>query len=140
MDEAASGSATGRSILVVDDDEAILQLAAACIERALGREYRVLLARTGEEALATVGRERPDLILLDIILPGIDGFEVCRRLKDSRTTSGIPIIFLTGRIEQADVEEGLSLGGDGYVMKPFNAVTLAAQIAELLPSGGKQAG
>ena len=122
----------GRKILVVDDDAAICNLAGACIRHVLGESYRVSYARNGKKALEAVQREHPDLVLLDILMPVVDGFEVCRQLKSSPETESIPILFLTGLGEEANIEKGLALGGDGYVVKPFNAVTLAAQITELL--------
>ena len=122
----------GPKILVVDDDAAICSLAGACIRHALGEEYRVAYARNGRKALEAVQRERPDLVLLDILMPVMDGFEVCRQLRSSPETERIPILFLTGLGEESNIEKGLALGGDGYVVKPFNAVALAAQITELL--------
>jgi CheY-like chemotaxis protein len=132
MQGEAAGQTRVHRILVVDDEEAIRRLAAACIKHALGEDYVVLEAASGEEGVETAKRERPDLILLDVVMPGINGFEACRRLKDSEATRDIPIIFLTVRGETKDVERGLALGADGYMLKPFNAVTLAAQIADLL--------
>lgn len=122
-----------RKILAVDDDEAVLQLAAACVAHGLGQGYQVAFARSGQEALDAVARERPDLILLDVMMPGLDGFEVCRRLRASPATRDIPILFLTGAGDHESVDRGLAAGGDGYVVKPFNAAVLATQIAELLP-------
>jgi CheY-like chemotaxis protein len=128
-------SAQGRSgwrILVVDDEPAVCQLAAECIRLALGEEHEVRRATSGEDAMREVSLARPDLILLDIMMPGMDGFAVCRQLKESPLTGGIPVVFLTARGDAEAIEQGLALGGDGYVVKPFNAVTLAAQISELL--------
>ena len=127
------------SILVVDDEAAVCNLAGACIRHALGERYEVAYARNGRKALEAVRRARPDLILLDILMPVMDGFEVCRQLKSSQDTADIPIVFLTALGEEKDVEEGLALGGDAYVIKPFNAATLAAQISELLTPPGEQA-
>jgi len=126
------GPPRGKRILVVDDEEAVRSLCIACIQHALGVGYAVSEAANGDEAIAAVAADRPDLILLDILLPGMDGFEVCRRLKGSPETKGIPIVFLTALGEEKDVQQGLALGGDGYIIKPFNAVTLAAQVAEIL--------
>jgi len=121
-----------RKILVVDDEASVRSLCLACIEHALGDEYEVTEAADGDEALAAVETELPDLILLDIMMPDVDGFEVCRRLKGSPETKDIPIIFLTALGDEKDVQRGLALGGDGYIVKPFNTVTLAAQITEIL--------
>jgi len=121
-----------RKILVVDDEEAVRSLCIACIQHGLGDDYEVFEAADGDEAFAAVETDRPDLILLDILMPEVDGFEVCRRLKESPETRDIPIVFLTALGEEKDVQRGLALGGDGYIVKPFNAVTLAAQISEIL--------
>jgi putative two-component system response regulator len=121
-----------RKILVVDDDAATCHLAGASIRHALGESYRVSYARNGKKALEAVQRERPDLILLDVMMPVMDGFEACRQLKSMPGADSIPILFLTALGDDENVEKGLALGGDGYVVKPFNAVTLAAQITELL--------
>jgi len=121
-----------KKVLVVDDEDAVRSLCAACIQHGLGDDYEVFEAADGEEAMAAVEADRPDLILLDILMPEMDGFEVCRRLKGSPETRDIPIVFLTALGEEKDVERGLALGGDGYIVKPFNAVTLAAQVSEIL--------
>lgn len=124
--------AKGPKILVVDDEAAVCNLAGACIRHSLGEHYQVTYARNGKKALEAVRRERPDLVLLDVMMPVMDGFEVCRELRSSPDTEDIPILFLTGLGDEGHIEKGLELGGDGYVVKPFNAVTLAAQISELL--------
>jgi two-component system cell cycle response regulator len=138
-DSAAHGGPAAKwRILVVDDEEAVRSLAVACIRHALGEQHETLEAWDGEQAIAVAEREHPDLILLDILMPGVDGFEACRRMKASATTKDIPIVFLTALGAEKDMARGLAVGGDGYVTKPFNAVTLAAQISELLspPSEG----
>ncbi len=132
MGMASDGGEVRKKILVVDDEEPVRGLCIACIQHALGQEYDVVEAANGVAAIAAAQAERPDLILLDIMMPDMDGFEVCRRLKASPETKGIPVVFLTALGEEKNVEQGLALGGDGYVVKPFNAVTLAAQISELL--------
>ncbi|UCC69630.1 MAG: response regulator [Armatimonadota bacterium] len=137
---AHGGPASKWRILVVDDEEAVRTLAAACIRHGLGEQHETLEAHDGEEAIAAAERERPDLILLDIMMPRMDGFEACRRLKRCVTTKHIPIVFLTALGAEKDVAEGLALGGDSYVVKPFNAVTLAAQISELLSPRSEDAG
>ncbi|MFB3880620.1 MAG: response regulator [Armatimonadota bacterium] len=121
-----------KRILVVDDELTVRRLCSACIKHGLGSDYEIVEAADGEAALAAAKAERPDVILLDILMPEMDGFEVCRRLKGSPETKGIPIVFLTALGGEKDVQRGLALGGDGYVVKPFNAVTLAAQITEIL--------
>lgn len=119
-------------ILVVDDEESVRSLCLACIEHGLGDAYEVIEAADGEEALAVAESEQPDLILLDIMMPDMDGYEVCQRLKQLPETRPIPVVFLTALGEEQEVSKGLALGGDGYIVKPFNAVTLAAQITEIL--------
>ncbi len=137
---AANCPASGRAwrILVVDDEQAVCDLAAACIKYGLGEDHQVLQAKDGDEAVRMAEQEQPDLILLDIMMPGMDGFEACRRLKASPSTKHIPIVFLTALAQEKDVAQGLALGGDGYVIKPFNAVTLAAQISYLLAPGDQE--
>ena len=138
METGCRGQGTGWRILVVDDEEAVRSLAAACIRYGLGEEYEVLQAKDGEEAIRAAEQERPDLILLDVLMPGMDGFEACRRLKASPATKHIPVVFLTALAQEKDVAQGLALGGAGYVIKPFNAVTLAAQISYLLGPGEQE--
>jgi two-component system alkaline phosphatase synthesis response regulator PhoP len=117
------------TILAIDDEEDILEL----IKVNLTREgYQVQSALTGEAALALVRQDSPDLILLDLMLPGTDGLEVCRRLKGDPITAHIPIIMLTARSEDADIVVGLELGADDYVTKPFSPRVLAARIKSLL--------
>ena len=140
MSESTENLVAGRKILVVDDEQAVRTLCGACIQHALGNDYEVLEAEDGEQALASAEQDDPDLILLDIMMPGVDGFEVCRRLKASPSTKDIPVVFLTALGQEKDVEKGLALGGDGYVIKPFNAVALAAQITELLAPGSGEVG
>jgi len=132
MGKASGGREVRKKILVVDDEESVRDLCIACIRHALGQGYDVVEAASGGAAIAVAQAERPDLILMDIMMPEMDGFEACRRLKALPETKGIPVVFLTALGEEKDVEQGLALGGDGYVVKPFNAVTLAAQISELL--------
>jgi DNA-binding response OmpR family regulator len=119
----AAGQGT---VLVVDDETNIADLVALYLER---DGFRVVTVATGEDALDAVGRERPRLVVLDVGLPGIDGLEVCRRL---RATSTVPVIFLTAR--DGDVERvlGLELGADDYVTKPFSPVELAARVKAVL--------
>jgi len=131
MRESKPGQKVPR-ILIVDDDESIRTLAAASIQHTLGETWSIAFAATGEEALARMACERPDLVLLDIMMPGVDGFEVCRRLKACPETRSVRVVFLTGVGDESAIAEGLRLGGEGYILKPFSPVTLAAQIAELL--------
>ena len=116
-------------ILVVDDEEDILEL----IRHNLAREgYRIVCAATGESALTKSNNEKPDLIVLDLMLPGIDGLQVARRLKDDVRTRHIPIIMLTAKGEEADVVTGLELGADDYITKPFSPRVLIARIRAVI--------
>ncbi|MBN1437656.1 MAG: response regulator [Sedimentisphaerales bacterium] len=117
------------TILVVDDEDDIREL----VEYSLKREgYETLEASTGEEALALARRHRPNLIVLDLMLPGVDGLEVCRRLKGGADTEAITVIMLTARGGEADIVTGLELGADDYVTKPFSPRVLVARIRSAL--------
>ena len=117
------------SILVVDDEEDLLEL----VRFNLAREgYAVTCVATGEEALKAVRRDAPDLIVLDLMLPGIDGLEVCRRLKADPRTRDVPIVMLTAKGEERDVITGLERGADDYITKPFSPRVLSARVKALL--------
>jgi len=113
-------------ILVVDDETRIVKLARDYLERA---GFRVLSADDGVSALAMARRERPDLVVLDLMLPGMDGLDVCRTL---RRESDVPIIMLTARVEEADRLIGLELGADDYITKPFSPRELVARVRTVL--------
>ncbi len=116
-------------ILVVDDEEDILEL----VRYNLAREgYRVVCAASGEQALNKAGAETFDLILLDLMLPGIDGLEVAKKLKNKPETRHIPIIMLTAKGEEADIVTGLELGADDYVTKPFSPRILLARVKAVI--------
>jgi DNA-binding response OmpR family regulator len=118
-----------RAILVVEDEAYLRGLIRLALERA---GYRVRDVPDGEAALEAVALERPDLILLDVDLPGIDGFVVCQRLKEDPSTADIPVLMLTAMAEDADRRRGLGVGAVGYVAKPFGPFALLARIkAEL---------
>ncbi|MBW2581025.1 MAG: response regulator, partial [Deltaproteobacteria bacterium] len=105
-------------ILLVDDNPTNLQVLFQTLE---GRGYNLLVAKDGETALTIVKKALPELILLDIMMPGIDGYEVCRRLKNDPATKEIPIIFLSALSETKDKVRGLDLGAVDYISKPFQA-------------------
>ena len=118
-------------ILVVDDEPDLLEL----VKHQLGKEhYEVTTAQDGEVALAQARRHPPDLVVLDLMLPGIDGLEVCRRLKADPRTMHVPIIMLTAKGEESDAVIGLSQGADDYVRKPFGSKELVARIGARLRS------
>jgi two-component system alkaline phosphatase synthesis response regulator PhoP len=116
-------------ILVVDDEEDILEL----LKFKLSQEgYQVSCAASGEEALRCVRSEPPDLVVLDLMLPGIDGIEVARELKNDFNTKNIPIVMLTAKGEEADIVTGLELGADDYITKPFSPRILTARVKAVL--------
>ena len=116
-------------ILVVDDEPDILEL----VQYNLGKaQYDVVGVASGEEALVQVRTTPPDLIVLDLMLPGVDGLEVCRALQRDTRTAAIPIVMLTARGEEADVVAGLELGADDYLTKPFSPRVLLARIRAVL--------
>ncbi|MFA7364300.1 MAG: response regulator transcription factor [Aminobacteriaceae bacterium] len=116
-------------ILVVEDEEAIRGIVTQTLLR---HGYETASASDGDDALEKAFTLRPDLIILDLMLPRMDGWEVCRRLKAEKDTAFIPIIMLTARREERDVVEGLELGADDYMKKPFSLSELTARVRALL--------
>lgn len=122
-------------IFVVDDEEDILDL----VDYVLTKEgYQVKRFETGEEILQQIRTDRPDLVLLDLMLPGVDGLEVCKLLKRNPEHASIPIIMLTAKGEEADIVTGLELGADDYIPKPFSTKVLAARVKAVLRRGDHQ--
>jgi two-component system phosphate regulon response regulator PhoB len=120
---------TRTKILVVDDEADIREL----VRLNLAREgYDVFDCESGEQALSLSRSKGPDLVVLDLMLPGIDGLEVCRRLKADPKTTQIPIVILTAKGEESDVVAGLEVGADDYVAKPFSGKVLVARVRRLL--------
>jgi diguanylate cyclase (GGDEF)-like protein len=119
----------GAKILIVDDIAANIQLQRAYLT-VLG--YDTIVARNGEEALEKVYQEKPDLILLDVMMPKLNGFETCRRLKDNNETRYIPIIMVTALNEIEDKMRGIEAGADDFISKPFNKLELLARVKSLL--------
>jgi two-component system alkaline phosphatase synthesis response regulator PhoP len=120
---------SGEKILVVDDEENIREL----VRYNLAREgYQVTTVASGEEALKQVGEGPPDLIVLDLMLPGMDGFDVCRQLKNDNRLAHIPIVMLTVKGDESDIVVGLELGADDYITKPFSPKVLLARIKAVL--------
>ncbi|MBW6508463.1 MAG: response regulator transcription factor [Desulfuromonadales bacterium] len=116
-------------ILVIEDEEDILAL----LHYNLIKEgFRVSCAQSGEEGLNAARAEKPDLIVLDLMLPGIDGLEVCRALKNAKATATIPIVMLTAKGEEHDIVTGLELGADDYVTKPFSPRVLSSRLKAVL--------
>lgn len=117
------------NILVVEDDEDIVEL----VKYNLSKEgYRVEAVTTGEAALRSVRARKPDLIVLDLMLPGADGLEVCKILKGSEPSAGVPVVMLTAKGEEADIVTGLELGAEDYITKPFSPRVLVARVRTVL--------
>ena len=122
-------------ILIVEDEKDIVKM----LEYNLKKEnFRTACAYDGEEGLEKAHSEHPDLIILDLMLPGMDGLEVCKSLKSENKTSGIPVIMLTAKAQEADKVVGLELGADDYVTKPFSPRELLARVKAVLRRGRKK--
>ena len=117
------------TILVVEDDSAIVNLLNYNLETS---GFRVIEAYDGAEGLLKIEEEKPDLVILDWMLPMVSGVEVCRRLRRARATRDLPVILLTARAEEADKLQGLDSGADDYVTKPFSPAELVARVRALL--------
>jgi len=116
-------------ILIVEDEKDIIKM----LEYNLKKEgFKVIVAQDGEDALDAALRQYPDLILLDLMLPGMDGLEVCKSLKKESKTSLIPIIMLTAKDRSDDIHKAKEVGANGYIVKPFEAATLLFEIKSLL--------
>ncbi len=118
-----------QTVLVVDDEKDILELISYNLSR---NGYQVVTAKSGEEAMLRVRSTVPDLVVLDLMLPGIDGLDVCRSLKGNPETSHIPVIMISARGEEVDIVTGLELGADDYVTKPFSPRILLARVKAAL--------
>ena len=125
----AADSRSPRRILVVDDEEDLLELVRYNLTK---DGYQVECVGTGEDALKAARRQPPDLIVLDWMLPTVDGLEVCRRLKGDSKTRDIPVVMLTAKGEESDMIAGLERGADDYVAKPFSPRVLSARVRALL--------
>jgi DNA-binding response OmpR family regulator len=116
-------------VLIADDEPNIL----ISLEFLMKREgHQVLLARDGDEALALIRAERPALVLLDVMMPGKSGFEVCQAVRAEEAIAGTKILLLTAKGRDTDVAQGLGVGADGYMTKPFSTKELAARVREML--------
>jgi DNA-binding response OmpR family regulator len=116
-------------VLVADDDPDILDLVTFRLDRA---GYEVVQARDGQEALEAALERTPDLCVLDVMMPRLDGYEVTRRLREESATRSVPIILLTARAQEADVQRGFESGATDYVKKPFSPQELRARVEALL--------
>ncbi len=128
-DRTSRGTHSAATILVVDDLEANAHL----LERLLAREgHRVIFARDGEEALERVRHDQPDLVLMDVIMPTLDGFETCRRLKSDPETRLVPVVLVTALQSSSDRVRGLEVGADDFLSRPVNTAELTARVRSLL--------
>jgi DNA-binding response OmpR family regulator len=118
-----------KKILIVDDEPSIIVALQFLMEQ---NGYETIVAFSGEEAMEAVARHRPDLILLDIMLPVVDGFEVCQRVRENPEWRDIRIVLVTALGSDINVTKGLDLGADAYITKPFANVELVAKVKELL--------
>ncbi|HET6684319.1 MAG TPA: response regulator [Gaiella sp.] len=116
-------------VLVADDDPDILDLVRYRLERS---GYAVATADSGTEAVRLAGELSPALAVLDVMMPGLTGFDVTRRLREDPHTAGIPVILLTARAQEADVQEGFAAGADDYLRKPFSPRELSARVQAVL--------
>jgi two-component system response regulator MtrA len=120
-------------VLVADDDEDILALVKAVLERA---GHEVITVHDGAQALESVQAKSPDLVVLDISMPELDGLEVLRRVRADAVTRDLPVILLTAQAQEVDVERGYATGASAYVKKPFSPRELAERVDALLPQSG----
>ena len=122
---------SGRLVLVADDEKDILALVTTILERA---GHEVVPVRDGAEALAAARDRRPDLVVLDISMPEVDGLEVLRRLRADAETSDLPVVLLSAQAQEDDVRRGFATGASAYVKKPFSPRDLTERVDELLES------
>jgi CheY-like chemotaxis protein len=118
-----------KRILICDDDPVILRLLEVNLEL---EGYEVLLAHHGEEALEVAGAETPDLVILDIMMPRLDGYQTAERLKSHDATKHIPVVFLSAKAQQSDIEKGKQYGVDEYITKPFDPTDLLDTVERLV--------
>jgi len=117
-------------ILIVDDDPIALETMAAILEI---RDYEVLMALSGLECISKTRKEKPDLIIMDVMMPGLDGFAACKMIRENKETKSIPIILLTGKGMIGDVEKGFAAGASDFMVKPVDWDTLLLKIEKLIP-------
>jgi len=125
--------AMSKKVLIVDDEPSIIVALQFLMEQS---GYATVVAFSGEEAMEAVAKHHPDLILLDIMLPVVDGFEVCQRVRENPDWKTIRIVLVTALGNEANVTKGLDLGADAYVTKPFSNADLVAKVKELLECHG----
>lgn len=117
-------------ILIIDDDPDALETMAAVLET---RDYQVLMALSGAEGISKAVKEKPDLIMMDVMMPGLDGFATCKMIKENEEIKDIPVILLTGKGLVGDMEKGFAAGAKDFMIKPIDWDTLFLKIKELIP-------
>ena len=126
-----------KEILIVDDEPGVVVPIQYLMEQ---QGYRVMIAERGEDALDLIYQYKPDLVLLDIMLPGIDGYEVCEIVRLNPDYRNVKIIFLTAKGREEEIAKGLALGADAYITKPYSNTELVAKVKELLEKNTEEAG
>ena len=121
-------------ILVVDDNEKNVELLEAILQAA---DFEVLKAYDGKQAIEMVGRQRPDLLLLDIMMPQLDGFQVCEMLRKDPQNAGLPVIMVTAKDKESDIVQSLERGADDYIVKPIDKKELLGKIGNMLVKANK---
>jgi len=119
----------GKRILVVEDDPGAIRLVSYTLEQ---EGYEVITALNGLEGLKKARADKPDLLILDVMLPGLDGFEVCRRLRADDETAGLPILMLSAKAQEIDKTTGLKIGADDYLAKPADPADILDRVSNLL--------
>lgn len=120
-----------KRVLIVEDEPSI----ALSLEFLMKQQgYGVTVLQSGEAALETIGTERPDLVLLDVMLPGVSGFEVCQAIRERPEWGGLKVVMLTAKGREVDVQKGRALGADGYITKPFGIQEVVETVRALLPA------
>ena len=119
-------------ILVIEDESDILEVITYNLER---EGHKVISCRNGEQGLSRIRTDNPDLVILDLMLPGMDGVEVCRQVKNDPVTRAIPVIMVTAKAEESDIVLGLGIGADDYITKPFSPKELVARVKVVLRRG-----
>src|SRR5512132_3139198 len=117
------------NILIIEDDDIVARTIERCLR---GKEFHVNVANSGVAGLRAAHRKVPDLVILDVIMPGMDGFTVCKEMRDDPILKEVPILFLTAKIKPEDAILGLSLGADDYLRKPFNVDELLLRVTAIL--------
>ncbi len=126
-----------KEILIVDDEPNLMVPIQFLMEKL---DYRVMIAERGEDALDLIYQYKPDLVLLDILLPGIDGYEVCEIIRLNPNYRNVKIVFLTAKGREVQIAQGLALGADAYITKPFSNAELVAKVKEILEKAYEEAG